>query len=65
MCDNYCDCHRRCPKCNKLKAPSYQLPGVYPSYPRYPYTTWGQINPYTQNQYYAASTPGGVSASAQ
>lgn len=39
MCDQYCDCHRRCPKCNKLKGPApYQYPGTY--YPYSPVTTY-------------------------
>lgn len=37
MCDNYCDCHRRCSKCGKLKGPA---PCTYPyTYPTYPYGT--------------------------
>lgn len=35
MCDDYCDCHRRCGKCGKLKTPTYPNPFTYrpPNYP--------------------------------
>lgn len=51
MCDNYCDCHRRCSKCGKLKTPTY------PGYPTNPYNPWPI---YTNPTWYGGSYSQGV-----
>lgn len=41
-CDPYCDCHRRCSKCGKLKTPYPYYPyGNYPYWNQYPTLAWG------------------------